>query len=417
MRCAVKFEFGIFISIIILSFLLFYKLTSYLADFKNIKNQSRIEIVFLTIFFIFLFVPMSHINQNETSKTENRTLAKKPLFITETGEINCKYGKEFDSWFNDRFLLRDELLDCYVFINLLNKKLSFGNYYYIKKNNWLGMSYNRLFKTRKDEDISVNYLNSLYDFCNSNNIKLYVLLVPSKEMIYSDELQPFVSKQIIKENKKSIEYIINKSKADIVFPINEIIEEKDKFVFFKTEHHWTQTGAYIGFVELMKIIQKDYQTLKIVSLNNYDSCFDKKVNVDFKREWGVGQTLERIKLLTNYANDILDVDYKYYKNQNENILQEKIFDDEKGRGREYVYPLGYDLKVLQTGTSMNEALDNFLPYQFKNVKYIRLNTGKMKPTEQQKILKYYKDDILGYKPNILIFCITTKNLKHYKEIK
>ena len=57
-----------FLIILICGYLLSLKLTSYLADFKNIQKQSRIEIIFLTVFFVMLFIPMSNINQNAVSK-------------------------------------------------------------------------------------------------------------------------------------------------------------------------------------------------------------------------------------------------------------------------------------------------------------------------------------------------------------
>ncbi len=65
----------IFISILVLSFLLAYKIMDYVAYFKVIKNNSRIDIVFLLIFFILLCIPASHISKAMKAKGENRYLA------------------------------------------------------------------------------------------------------------------------------------------------------------------------------------------------------------------------------------------------------------------------------------------------------------------------------------------------------
>ena len=62
------------------------------------------------------------------------------------------------------------------------------------------------------------------------------------------------------------------------------------------------------------------------------------------------------------------------------------------------------------GTSMQENLNGFLPYSFKNLKYYRLNSGKLSKKEQYKVIKYYKKDILDYNPQILILCLTMDNL-------
>lgn len=101
------------IVITVLSFLLSYKLTSYLADFKTLNNASRMDIVFLFIFFILLFIPMSHIDtQSDTSEKENRTLAKYEPFIKDK-MINFDYGNDFEKWFNDRFAGRSSTIKIF----------------------------------------------------------------------------------------------------------------------------------------------------------------------------------------------------------------------------------------------------------------------------------------------------------------
>ena len=45
----------------------------------------------------------------------------------------------------------------------------------------------------------------------------------------------------------------------------------------------------------------------------------------------------------------------------------------------------------------------FLPQSFRNIRFIRLNGPKdIKREEQLKILKYYKNEIYEFKPDILI---------------
>ncbi|MGN0192957.1 MAG: hypothetical protein ACI4CY_05490 [Candidatus Gastranaerophilaceae bacterium] len=95
-RTTIKFDFKLFVIILVLTYLLAYKLSNYVADFKSVKEKSRIDILFLTIFFIFLFIPMSKVNKDEISLYENRTLAKWKPFITQDGAINYDFGKDFN---------------------------------------------------------------------------------------------------------------------------------------------------------------------------------------------------------------------------------------------------------------------------------------------------------------------------------
>ena len=61
----VGFDYKLFIIIITLSYMICYKLVQYLARFKIVENNSRIDIVFVACVVVFMFVPVSHINRDE----------------------------------------------------------------------------------------------------------------------------------------------------------------------------------------------------------------------------------------------------------------------------------------------------------------------------------------------------------------
>ena len=71
-------DWHLFIILATFYFFITYKVVKYLARFKVEKNYSRIDIVFLSMFFTLLFVPMLKISDAEKSVQENRMLAKKP---------------------------------------------------------------------------------------------------------------------------------------------------------------------------------------------------------------------------------------------------------------------------------------------------------------------------------------------------
>lgn len=105
------FDGKLFIIIITLAYMVCYKLVQYLARFKIVENNSRIDIVFAVCVIAFMFVPVLHINRDEISVQENRTLAKYvPLIDDDSGAINYNFGKDFESWFNDRFFGRKQFI-------------------------------------------------------------------------------------------------------------------------------------------------------------------------------------------------------------------------------------------------------------------------------------------------------------------
>ena len=131
------FDLRVLTIILILSYLLAYKLTSYAADFKSVKNQSPIEIVFLTVFFVLLILPALKINDDTYSKGENRNLAEYKPFITKN-EINYNFGQDFNNWFSDRFFGRTSIIHLYNKLRFLLTSYIYnqGEYYYNKKTQW-----------------------------------------------------------------------------------------------------------------------------------------------------------------------------------------------------------------------------------------------------------------------------------------
>ena len=259
-RSTIKFQLLTFISILVLSFLLFYKLTSYLADFKNIKNQSRIEIVFLTIFFVFLFIPMSHINQDVKSKSENRNLAVWHSFINENGTINYKFGKDFDQWFNDRFNLRSFFVDLsFIIISPINSsKVLVG------QDGWLFLNYENAFddfanvNSFSEEDLKIiaKNLSEIDSYCKNNNKKFVLLIAPIKNKIYGEFYPHFVRKLTDDKNSRTnqlIKYLKKHTNLTVVYPYEELHKNKGKEgLYYKTDSHWSSRGAYIAFRSLMK---------------------------------------------------------------------------------------------------------------------------------------------------------------------
>ena len=417
------FDCLLFIIVLILGYLFSLKLTSYIADFKSIKNQSRIEIVFLSVFFILLFLPISHIDQSKISTSENRTLAKYSNLLTKNGKLNLEFGKKFDEWFNDRFFLRYDLINLnYMYKLLLNNEIKTNRITYTSSNNWA--IFNAYLPNKKTipnnkYPIILKKLNKFNKFCKKNNIKLYVLIVPPSEYLYQEQqIKEAQKPEDLKIINDKINILKQQADMEIIYPYEALKKASKKdWVAYKVDIHWTEYGAFIGYTELIKTIQKDYSDIIPVKKSDYKTFRSKKIRSDFNRKFYNGHTFSIAPFLNIYANKILDTEYLYFENKNKNLLKFKTIDIEGARNKTFYYSKGSNYRVLEIGTSMNENLLQFTPYTFKNLKYIRLNTIKGIPNKEEfKIMKYYKKDILDYKPDIIILCITPLNLKELQNI-
>ncbi|MBR2526668.1 hypothetical protein IKE67_09410 [bacterium] len=414
----IKPEFDIFLlfSIIILTFLLTYKLTIYLPDFKNIINKSKIEVVFLAIFFIFLFIPMSNIDTSSIkAKNENRFLGKLPHLITNK-KVNYNYGKEFNEWFNDRFALRTELLQLNDTVRfIMSKGIYTATGWKMYKNcNVLceGSFYGYTDNVNDDEllQYSVN-LNKLNLYCKNHNIKLYLLIVPRLSDFFNCK---YVDKIKIEPDvtEKIIESIRHNSDIKIIYPKNALLQaNKITPVFYKLNPHWTKTGAYVGYYELIKIIQKDFPQVKILDKNILIPYYNKRISVYFGNKNFYEGPLSYFKIPKEQKEKLLDVTYTYYKNPYSadliygNLSNISIFNKNHAIDEEFYYKDGANFRVMLIANSFGRDLVEYLPYSFKHTIRLYDNYRGMKFSE-------YESAINEYKPNIIIISFQSSYINH-----
>lgn len=387
--------------------------------FSLTRHNSIYDVLFVGLFVIALFIPMSKINETSYDKAENRTLTTFKPLINQNGTLNYDFGKDFEAWFNDRFRFRYAICNSFNILkyNLTSNIYETSTAYYNKKNHF-GYLKRYIVKTdsmftRKFMKDAVKNLDKLNGFCKTNNIKLYVVIAPLNFEIYDKEIFPKVVSSQIKRKTEILSYISNHSQASVFYPINELKKASKKhYTAYKLDHHWTDYGAFIAYKILMKKINKDFPQITPLNKNDFKIISSNQFrSTNFQRSFGNGNIIDhQIPFLKNCKNEILDAEYLHFTHKNSTILKKRLQKDAKRRIFNYTYEKGQDLKLMLMGTSVNGSLTEFLPYNFKYTKQIRLNGTKFKAKEQYKIMKHYKNEILDFKPDILVLCLTTSNL-------
>ena len=401
-----SFNTLLFLSVLMLAFLLSYKMVQYISKFKLLEHNSRIDIVFAIVFVILLFIPMSGISTAKQSVQERRMLAAYPRLFT--GTLNLNYGKQFEKWFNDRFRGRTNLI-------LLNTeaKYALNNVYqndkaiFFKKSGWM---FRKPFVLQtpklKLNNPVIKELRKFDDFCSKHNIRLYVLIVPPKESVYSDELRIYTD--ISAKDKKFREYIafLQTALSDnrVIYPFKELKNGlKKDFVYFKQAHHWTDFGAYLGYKVLARRVKQDFKEFEILSPEYFNISQANLIRDDFKRTFGRGHTTNLLNLNNRPIEEILNTPYNYYDPKDSEAVTEerkeyiKIF---KNRAAKNNY------RVFMTGNSQNENLLQFVNASVEHVKFLRLNRNQLNNEEMFKFMKYYKNEMLDFKPDIVIITLS-----------
>lgn len=366
------------------------------------KNKYDANFVFVAVLFGLMCVPMMHISNAEKSETENRMLATKPVIVNNQG-INLKYGTQYDTWFNDRFNGRNALLRLYTSIEKhLNRYLRNKRVMMDTKTNWCFDSYTNFFR-HIDIKSALQGLNALNDFAHANGAKLYVMMVPEKVELYNKH-HPFAKRYPDMMFGDEIKYLTENASFPFIFPIDELRKAaKSDYVFFKTDHHWTEWGAYQGYKALLQEIKKDFPRTPVIGEDAYDIFYDRRIRADFERLFTNGTTFNKLNVKMP-QNKFLDTNYRYYNPRTE--IPHTISDIPKYRTKHYTNNPRGKYRVLLVGNSMSENLLQFLPYSFRELKYFRFNTVKnVAEKDELKILSRYGKEFEQYHPDIIIFVI------------
>ena len=292
----VRFDWKVFVIIVTLSGLACYKLVDYLAQFKIIEHNSRIDIVFVAFIIAFMFVPISKISHDTISTQENRTLAQYVPLVKD-GKINFNYGRDFEAWFNDHFNQRKLFIDVNSAINLfLNRKLK-SETAMSGKNGWMyttrwssvEMFQNKdLFSNNDLRKIQEN-LEILSVWAKKHGMKFYLFLVPDKERIYP-EFYPdgFEKVNEISKIEQVEEFLKARSFVPVIYPETALMKQKKNHIlYYKTGTHWNHRGAYVGYLELFKRLKKDFPNLKIMKESDFDIQPKLSADVDIASALGI----------------------------------------------------------------------------------------------------------------------------------
>lgn len=291
---------------------------------KENKKKYFFEIV-VSFVFVFVILQISMLNglkkDDQTSLLENRNLKQKPEFSL-AGIVNGEFTKEYEEYISDQFISRDFWIKLKAKGELLCGKNKINNVY-VGNDDYLLED----FKSAGDEDIErkVQALNSFSDKNSSLNINF--MLVPTAGKIYDENLPKY---SVVDDQKEFMDKIKDGLSDNIKFVdvYDDMMENKEDYIYYKTDHHWTSDGAYTAYRSMceqldMEYAAKDEFDIETVSEDFYGSLYYKlgagigttdKIKIYIPKEESevlVNYTDEQIKSASLYKNDKLDTKDKY----------------------------------------------------------------------------------------------------------
>lgn len=356
--------------------------------FKDQNIKKYLNIFFLFVIFIILIFPLTKINKAKISSTENRNLATSAqLFIN--GKLNTKFGNDFETWLVDRFRYREKLLNHYVRLNAFLMGRIENNKAFVGKNGWIfykaensinNFQNKDLFTQKQLEQIQQNILKR-QTLLEAKGIKYYVFIAPDKNRIYGEYYYPEIKKLAPKGRAEELVNYLKTKDVNVTFPLKEILAAKQQgTIYYRTDTHWNNYGAFVGYTELMKELKKDFPDLNSLTLADFNVTNIPEKGGDLLNMLNL--PIKKLKLKDDKIlslNHKTSYDYKYLKNDGVN-----------GVKTQNVKPLN-DLRVFVLRDSFTTAMEPFISETFRQAEFVWTHNFN---AQYQAILDYKPDIVI-----------------------
>lgn len=343
---------------------------------------------------IFFLSSTFYFNTQTVIKSENRNITTFPQLPEKISTSKIKqYFRQLSEFYNDNFPHREKIILTLTALipSIKNESISYDKVI-IGKDDWIFLGnnyaktidkltgklyYHKSDNKKYDTATRYNHYKNIADTLLSQNSTLFFLIGPNKSTIYPE----FLPKTIIPAPKPFHNELLQKMQEEglhVYYPRQDILQVKDKaLLYYVTDTHWNNYGAFIAFINLMPQLNPDYRNII------------KEEDFSFKPVKSHAGDLIHIGNLTFKDKDYHDTFEIFYKNAP--VLQPKsIFSS-----RELTPPiLDYnnsnaltDKTLLVAGDSFTTALSPYFSLTFKNWYFIhRDDLHKISP-EQLKAIK------------------------------
>jgi hypothetical protein len=288
------------------------------------KNNKIYRSLIAVVFLLFIAImSVSNILRSEKvfSEEENRNLSGRPEFSI-SSLLSGDYIKDYESYISDQFPGRRLFVNVKSKVDKLMGK-SESNDVFIGKNNQLIEDFEE--RSKEETDGKVLAVNEFVK--THENINTHFMLIPTAAEILKEKLPKYAPVDNQLEYINYIKGILNPS-IKFINTYDALINNKDEYIYYKTDHHWTSKGAYIGYVEFCKTIgvepkkEEDFQG-ELVANDFYGSLTSKigdrrgnpdHINIYAPKENGeivVNYIAEQKRSTSLYNNESLDKKDKY----------------------------------------------------------------------------------------------------------
>ena len=209
--------------------------------------------------FAILVLILSLVNlfsgTKKISETENRELAQKPE-LTAEAVGNGSYAQQYQEYFNDQFVFRDSWIKLKTGFDRLLGKVE-ENGVYIGKSGYLIEKFDR-----PQQSVVNQTLKAMEKFQKSyKDIHHYVMIVPTASEILKDKLPALALTADQGSYIDQAYQTLTGAGLTTVDVESTFRKNTEQQLYYKTDHHWTTSAAYLAFQKFAELAELDTSAL------------------------------------------------------------------------------------------------------------------------------------------------------------
>ena len=208
---------------------------------KTYNKDLNIIMALVFITFIAVVIVFNVFKKDKTfSEEENRMLATMPEF-TMKKFLSGEFIEEYTDYVEDNFAGRKGFINIKSNLEKLEGKKE-SNSVYIGKDGQLLEKFKE--GTSEETTRKIGAINSFYE--RHSNLNISFMLVPTATKVLEDKLPKYAPND---DELTYIDKVFSGLNDNIVKinPYQALHENKDEYIYYKTDHHWTSKGAYIAY--------------------------------------------------------------------------------------------------------------------------------------------------------------------------
>lgn len=292
------------------------------------KNYNKAYGFLMALGFVLYIGSIGILNlltkDKEFSEEENRNLQGKPEISVESF-MEGTYVKNFESYVSDQFAGRNIFVTVKSSLDTLVGKDE-KQKVFIGENKQLLQDFQR--RPQEEIEAKVKAINSFVE--SLEEINTTFMVVPTATKVLEDKLPKDAPVDDEGEFIENVQNLLSE-KINFVNPLNELIKNKNEYIYYRTDHHWTTKGAYVSYLKLCEALKlepvgEDNYAVEQVTNNFYGSLSSKigskamgsdEINIYFPKE--------NPEVLVNYVSEQKKTTTLYDRSSLENKDKYEVF--------------------------------------------------------------------------------------------